>query len=202
MHAFLYSVSYKGYRIVFIIFLIRSFLNDVIIPNLSPEFHVAHKKIPHADPKGITVKPVSNNGIKLESFIFDVFPLSKKMAVLSVPRDNEFSPVKNAPGSAVDSPDTARQMISDLAIQWVKNAGGVVEDGKGLCEVLPTVSYGGEGLEPLVQGKTFKRPFILESTEAEESVDESTKNDPTPPRPAAETGGGNAPKKCSECLLQ
>ena len=38
-------------------------------------YHLANKAIPCADPTtGLTVKPASTNGIKLESFIFDVFP--------------------------------------------------------------------------------------------------------------------------------
>ncbi len=38
--------------------------------------HVAEKKIPFIDQDGLKVEPKSNNGIKLEKFIFDVFPFS------------------------------------------------------------------------------------------------------------------------------
>jgi UDP-N-acetylglucosamine pyrophosphorylase len=47
-------------------------------------------------------------GIKLELFIFDSFPLAERCALLEVRREDEFAPVKNAPGAAADSPDTAR----------------------------------------------------------------------------------------------
>ncbi len=47
-------------------------------------FHVAEKKIPHAGPDGKTVVPTKNNGIKLESFIFDVFPRAVRPVVLEV----------------------------------------------------------------------------------------------------------------------
>lgn len=87
------------------------------------KFHVAHKKIPYAGDDGNTVKPTENSGIKLEAFIFDVFPLSKNMAVLDIIREDEFSPVKNAPGSKTDSPDTARSMLSGQARHWLENAG-------------------------------------------------------------------------------
>lgn len=38
--------------------------------------HVAEKKIPFIDEDGLRVEPKSNNGIKLEKFVFDVFPFS------------------------------------------------------------------------------------------------------------------------------
>jgi UDP-N-acetylglucosamine/UDP-N-acetylgalactosamine diphosphorylase len=54
------------------------FIKNKAVPALSSSYHVAHKKIPHADPEtGETVKPTKNNGIKLELFIFDVFPLAE-----------------------------------------------------------------------------------------------------------------------------
>lgn len=53
-------------------------------------------------------------GIKLELFIFDTLPMAKSVSLMEVPRDSEFAPVKNAPGSASDSPDTARQAIMSL----------------------------------------------------------------------------------------
>jgi UDP-N-acetylglucosamine/UDP-N-acetylgalactosamine diphosphorylase len=36
------------------------------------------------------------------------------VALLEVRRDEEFAPVKNAPGAAADSPDTARKAILAL----------------------------------------------------------------------------------------
>lgn len=53
-------------------------------------------------------------GVKLELFIFDTFPLADSTALLEVKREEEFAPVKNAPGSATDSPDTARAAIMAL----------------------------------------------------------------------------------------
>merc|ERR1712194_417127 len=129
-----------------------AFLADTVIPNCAGFFHLAQKKIPFAGADGKTEKPVSNNGIKLESFIFDVFSMSKNMAVLEAARHEEFAPVKNAPGEATDSPDSARKMVSDLCKAWVKAAGGQVKGEDGLLEISPLVSYAGEGLAELVAG--------------------------------------------------
>jgi UDP-N-acetylglucosamine/UDP-N-acetylgalactosamine diphosphorylase len=139
------------------------FLRDVVLPNFGDMYHVAQKKIPfYNEQSKETITPTTNNGIKLESFIFDVFPLSTKMAVLDVLREQEFAPVKNAPGSPTDSPDTARMLISSQAKQWVQEAGGTLTgDVESTCEVSPLTSYSGEGLEELVKGKEINCPFAL-----------------------------------------
>ena len=53
-------------------------------------------------------------GVKLELFIFDTFPLASRAALLEVAREEEFAPVKNAPGSAADTPESARDAILSL----------------------------------------------------------------------------------------
>ena len=139
------------------------FLKEVVLPNLGNMYHIARKKIPYYDEESkSTVTPGTDNGIKLESFIFDVFPFSVRMAVLDVLREDEFAPVKNAPGFSSDSPDTARAYISQQAKKWVMNAGGVLEDDSedAVSEVAPLSSYGGEGLLD-VRGKEIKCPFSL-----------------------------------------
>jgi len=139
------------------------FLENTIVPNLGSMYHIARKKIPYydADAKE-TVKPTANNGIKLESFIFDVFPLSKRMAVLDVARVEEFSPVKNPPGTDSDSPDTARALFSGVARMWLERAGaklvGDLESDQ--CEVSPLKSFGGEGLGEY-EGKEVSCPFSI-----------------------------------------
>jgi UDP-N-acetylglucosamine/UDP-N-acetylgalactosamine diphosphorylase len=132
-----------------------AFIADVVVPAMSSMFHLAHKKIPFAGEDGATVKPDSNNGIKLEAFIFDVFTMSSRMAILETVREEEFAPVKNAPGSATDSPDTARAMVSALAQRWIKAAGGEIAGDKEVLEISPLLSYSGEGLADKVAGKTF-----------------------------------------------
>lgn len=133
-----------------------AFIAEVVVPKMATMFHLAKKKIPWAGEDGMTVKPESNNGIKLEAFIFDVFPMSSRMAILQASRDEEFAPVKNAPGEATDSPDTAREMVNALSRKWIKAAGGEVSE-EGLVEISPLVSYSGEGLEERMgAGKTIE----------------------------------------------
>ena len=140
------------------------FIQTQILPNMGNMYHIARKKIKYYDDeRKESITPTSNNGSKLETFIFDVFPLSKKMAVLDVERSEEFSPVKNAPGAPSDSPDTARTMISDLAKKWVVDAGGTIVGNveASVCEISPLTSYAGEGLEELVKNKEIECPFSL-----------------------------------------
>jgi|EP01082_Thalassiosira_pseudonana_P005771 UDP-N-acetylglucosamine/UDP-N-acetylgalactosamine diphosphorylase len=139
------------------------FLNDVVVPNLGNMYHVARKKIPYFDESSkSTVKPSENNGIKLESFIFDIFPLSTSMAVLDVARVQEFAPVKNPPGTNSDSPDTARALFSNVAKKWLQDAGAklVGDVESDLCEVGPLSSYNGEGLDEW-KNKEVDCPFSI-----------------------------------------
>lgn len=139
------------------------FIQNVILPNMGKFYHVAHKKIPYFDEAtASTLSPDANNGIKLETFIFDVFPFSKRMAIVDVDRLDEFAPVKNKPGSPVDSPDSAREMISKQAKSWTAAAGASLSgDLAAICEILPSTSYCGEGLESSVKGKDVVCPFLL-----------------------------------------
>lgn len=144
------------------------FISNVIIPNVGNLYHIAKKKIPYYNEstKQTETPESENNGMKLETFIFDVFPLAKKMTVLEVQRNEEFAPVKNAPGSNSDSPDTARKALSELAKSWVIKAGGkLVENSDSgdstTCEISHLRSYAGEGLESMVKDKTISCPFSL-----------------------------------------
>ncbi|PHH66995.1 hypothetical protein CDD81_4390 [Ophiocordyceps australis] len=125
--------------------------------------HVARKKIPAADLKtGETVKPESPNGIKLEQFVFDVFPMLplEKFACMEVRREDEFSPLKNGRSAAEDNQDTSKRDIMAQGQRWVEKAGATVVADEGV-EVSPLMSYGGEGLEKL-KGTTVTAPACLE----------------------------------------
>lgn len=108
--------------------------------------HVARKKIPFFDAdKKQQVKPEKANGIKLEQFVFDCFPLLSldKFACLEVKREDEFSPLKNAKGTGEDDEDTSRHHILDQGRRWLEAAGAVVvsETEQTGVEVSPLISY-------------------------------------------------------------
>ena len=118
-------------------------------------FHIAKKKIASINEKGEFVKPSEPNGIKLEQFIFDVFPSVdlNTFGCLEVERSEEFSPLKNADGAKNDTPTTARRDYMKLGTKWVKENGGIIQ-GDDLVEVSGLTSYNGEGLE-FVKGKVY-----------------------------------------------
>lgn len=109
--------------------------------------HVARKKIPNVDTEtGKIIKPEKPNGVKLEQFVFDVFPFLKleQFASLEVDRKDEFSPLKNARGTGEDDPDTSRKDILDQGTRWVKAVGAIVisdSDSGAEVEVSPLISY-------------------------------------------------------------
>lgn len=131
----------------------------------SLKLHMAKKKIPCVDQDGNAVSPEKPNGIKIEKFIFDVFPYSDKLAVWEVNREDEFSALKNSDELDKDNPTTARNSLFALHRRYIENAGGNVEksndDDQIVCEISPLVSYSGEGLADLVSDRTFKSPVLL-----------------------------------------
>lgn len=158
-----------------------AFLRNVVLPQLSDSYHIAKKKITYWDPTlRQSIAPSSNNGIKLEMFIFDVFPLAQHWIVMNVDRRDEFAPVKNEPGSCQDSPDTARTLWSQQGLRWLQQVGAHVVTGDGndvnwesilsqnilendlLCEISPLMSIGGENLESY-RGKTVTLPIYISS---------------------------------------
>ncbi|KAH3672711.1 hypothetical protein WICMUC_004117 [Wickerhamomyces mucosus] len=122
-------------------------------------YHIAFKKIPSLNDNGEFVKPTEPNGIKLEQFIFDVFkdiPL-EKFGCLEVDRLEEFSPLKNAPGSKNDTPESSVENYLNLSTKWATSQGAILE---GRVEVSSLTSYQGEGLE-ITRGKTYKNLEII-----------------------------------------
>ncbi len=84
-------------------------------------FHFARKKVPYVSDTGEAIDPTTENALKFEMFIFDSLPMADRYLVMESPREEEFSPVKNASG--VDSPATCHRDLSNLAGVWLEKAG-------------------------------------------------------------------------------
>ena len=89
-------------------------------------YHVAKKKVNYYDAtRSEVITPPEINAYKFELFLFDAFVLVKpeKFGLIEVKREEEFAPVKNAPGAISDSPDTARELMASLHQSWFENQG-------------------------------------------------------------------------------
>lgn len=95
--------------------------------------------------------PSKPNGMKLESFIFDVFPMCppEKFVLLEVSREWEFSPVKNADGAPDDTPSSARALMSNFGRHLYRLAGLPVPATDSVVEVPALVAYDENDLEDL-----------------------------------------------------
>jgi UDP-N-acetylglucosamine/UDP-N-acetylgalactosamine diphosphorylase len=145
-------------------FYTTTYLNRVESFEEDLAFHIARKKIPHVDLEtGNSVKPSKPNGMKLEMFVFDVFPYTERFAVLEVERNEEFSPLKNAPGTGSDDPTTSRADLLAQHKRFLENAGAQVKERVEI-EISPLVSYAGEGLES-VKGKVYTKSGLVGAVE-------------------------------------
>ncbi len=103
---------------------------------LNLPWHRADKKINFVNDNGDIETPKENNGVKLESFIFDAMPLAKATMILEAKRENEFAPTKNPTG--VDSVESCRQMLIDRDAKWLEAAGVAIprkDNGEVDCKV-------------------------------------------------------------------
>lgn len=142
------ELSFRAANIVNHFYTTKFLADDM--PAFEPEmaFHIARKKIPTVDlTTGQQIKPSTPNGMKLELFVFDVFPFcGDKLAVHEVARQEEFSPLKNAKGTGVDDQDTSRRDLLAQQSRWLKAAGAKLEEGVEV-ELSPLLTYSGEGLD-------------------------------------------------------
>lgn len=149
-------------------FYTRSFLEEVAhFDEKQMPYHIARKKIPHVDAaaggNAERIKPTAPNGMKLEQFVFDVFPFTRRFALLEAERQSEFSPLKNAPGTGSDDPETSRRDLLAEQRRWLEAAGATVASDVEV-ELSPLVSFAGEGLEA-VRGLTISKSGAVSSLE-------------------------------------
>jgi UDP-N-acetylglucosamine/UDP-N-acetylgalactosamine diphosphorylase len=114
-------------------------------------WHVARKKVPYVDERGVVVQPTEPNGMKIESFVFDALPLAKNVVAMEVARAEEFAPVKNKSGE--DSPETSRRAQSDLFRSWLEHAGLTGIDPGAAVEVGPLFALDRDEFEHRMRAK-------------------------------------------------
>ncbi|MCG8650108.1 MAG: UDPGP type 1 family protein [Pirellulales bacterium] len=108
-------------------------------------FHRAHKKVAHVGQDGQLIHPEQPNAIKFERFIFDLLPAADNAFVVEAMPEDAFAPVKNADGSAADTPALAKAALSALHRRWLESAGAVVDQGVSV-EINPLFSLWPEDL--------------------------------------------------------
>jgi UDP-N-acetylglucosamine/UDP-N-acetylgalactosamine diphosphorylase len=91
-------------------------------PDFMLPYHIAVKGIDCLAPDMATVKKI--DGIKFEMFIFDALGFAERSVTLEVPREEEFSPVKNSAGA--DSPVTARAAMIARHRSWLQGSGKLI----------------------------------------------------------------------------
>jgi UDP-N-acetylglucosamine/UDP-N-acetylgalactosamine diphosphorylase len=112
------------------------FLSRVAAESTTLPFHRALKKVEYIDAQGQTVQPDQPNAMKFERFIFDLLPLARRSLSVEVDPRQAFAPLKNAPGSAIDTAEITQQMMMALHRQWLRDAGAKVDD-KVQVEISP-----------------------------------------------------------------
>ncbi|MBN1912152.1 MAG: UTP--glucose-1-phosphate uridylyltransferase [Pirellulales bacterium] len=92
-------------------------------------FHLAKKKVSHLDRQGNLIDPSEPNAIKFERFIFDLLPEAQNAIVVEVDPARHFAPLKNAPGSAQDSPEAVQAQLIAEHTSWLRTAGVEIAEG-------------------------------------------------------------------------
>ena len=99
----------------------RKFVERLNKHGFSLPWHRAVKRVPFVGENGELVEPEKPNAIKLETFVFDALPLAERSIILSIDRNEEFAPIKNASG--VDSLQSSQELQISRAAGWMEKAG-------------------------------------------------------------------------------
>jgi UDP-N-acetylglucosamine/UDP-N-acetylgalactosamine diphosphorylase len=106
-----------------------SFLERMVGEPDSFPFHIAKKKVPFIDAAGQQVDPREPNAIKFERFIFDLVVSAKNAIAVEADENENFKPVKNASGAAIDTREIAQAAMIALHTRWLEAAGAKVDPG-------------------------------------------------------------------------
>ncbi len=128
--------------------------------NFRLPYHRAIKEIECLDVNGHLPRKIQ--GIKFELFIFDALGFAERSVSLEVPRNEEFSPVKNRTGA--DSPETARRAMINIHTKWLKSSVKLSSIPENLVvEVSPLYALDEEMFkEKFIEPPQISSPFYLE----------------------------------------
>lgn len=76
--------------------------------------------------------------------MFIIYNNNRKFAIWEVPRDEQFSPLKNGLDSLKDCPKTARDHLLLYHKKLAKKAGAHLVSDSAEIEISPLISYAGE----------------------------------------------------------
>jgi UDP-N-acetylglucosamine/UDP-N-acetylgalactosamine diphosphorylase len=107
--------------------------------NIHLPCHAVERCFPCVNRRGKIERPTEPNCFEFSCFLFDVLWLAKSSSVVSVPREDEFSPIRNTGGS--HSPQSAQRDLSCLYARWLRDCGasfaGATEDALPAIEISP-----------------------------------------------------------------
>lgn len=127
-------------------------------------FHIAKKKVPcvdTTDPKGGLLAPAQPNAIKFERFIFDLMPSAENAVIVEVDIPHNYGPLKNAPGSGSDCPETVKAQLSALYREWIEQTGRKVAPGVDV-EISPLVARDASDIPTAIpEGTVYKESTYI-----------------------------------------
>ena len=115
-----------------------AFLAEAAAGNASLPLHLARKAVACVDDTGKTIAPKSPNAYKFERFIFDLFPIARRVNVVTIDPAEGFAPLKNPSGSDADSPEHVRRAMAAYSRRLLARAGIAVAEGIDV-ELAPAV---------------------------------------------------------------
>ncbi|CAJ0949379.1 unnamed protein product, partial [Mesorhabditis belari] len=123
-----------------------NFLERVYSSSFQLPYHRAVKRVDCVNEHGVTHRSLQPNAIKLEQFIFDIFPISNNFYCWEVIREDEFSPWKNEESVGIDCLSTCIRALADQSRRWLEQVGAECPHGKQVF-LVSSRSYCGEDLE-------------------------------------------------------
>jgi UDP-N-acetylglucosamine/UDP-N-acetylgalactosamine diphosphorylase len=153
-----------------------AFLAEAAAGKASLPLHLARKSVAFVDDSGERVLPKEPNAYKFERFIFDLFPLARRVTSVTIDPAEGFAPLKNPSGSEADSPEHVRRAMVTQARRLLERVGVAVAEGIDV-ELAPSVIDEFD-LRHIASGSRIERPCVV-GGKAVVSGDDGTPRVPT-----------------------